>query len=38
MGEIMKAMMSGGPDAMKQFMDDPEAVELLQKLNKVMGV
>ena len=33
MQEIMKTMMSGGPDAMKKYMSDPDAVALLGKVN-----
>ena len=33
MQEIMKAMMSGGPEAMKKYMSDPDAVALLGKVS-----
>ena len=29
--------MSGGPEAIAQFQDDEEAMEILQNLGKVMG-
>ena len=32
MQEIMKSMMSGGPEAMKKYMSDPDAVALLGKV------
>mmetsp|Transcript_18423 Transcript_18423/g.48618 ORF Transcript_18423/g.48618 Transcript_18423/m.48618 type:complete len:148 (-) Transcript_18423:152-595(-) len=35
--EVMKAVMSGGPEAIAQFQDDAEAMEILQNLGKVMG-
>lgn len=36
MQEIMKTMMSGGPDAMKKYMSDPDAVALLGKLSQAI--
>ena len=35
--EVMKAVMSGGPEAVKAFADDPEAQGVLQTLQKTMG-
>ena len=37
MQEIMKAVMSGGPDALKPFMGDPEALKMLQALSDVIN-
>jgi len=37
MQDIMQAVMSGGPDAIKKYMSDPDALLLLQKLSGVMG-
>ena len=37
MQEIMKAVMSGGPDALKPFMGDPEAMKMLQALSEVIN-
>jgi hypothetical protein len=34
--DIMKAVMTGGPDAMKPYMSDPDAMLLLQKLSQAM--
>ena len=33
----MKAVMSGGPDALKPFMGDPEAMKMLQALSEVIN-
>lgn len=37
MQEIMKKVMSGGPDALEDLQKDPATVELLEKLNKAMA-
>ena len=37
MQEIMKAVMTGGPDAAKQYMDDPETRDMLAKVSKITG-
>lgn len=34
--EIMKAVMDGGPDAMRKYMADPDALMLIQKLSTAM--
>jgi hypothetical protein len=33
----MSAVMKGGPEAMKKYLSDPDAVMLLQNLSSVMG-
>jgi hypothetical protein len=37
MQDIMRAVMTGGPEAMKRYLSDPDAIALLQKLSGVMG-
>ena len=37
MQEIMKAVMSGGPDALKPYMGDPDAMKMLQALSEVIN-
>jgi hypothetical protein len=37
MQQIMKAVMTGGPDAFRQFSGDPDAMVLLERLAEVMG-
>lgn len=34
--EMMQAVMSGGPEAMKQYLGDPASMDLLQKLSKAI--
>ena len=36
MQDIMKAVMTGGPDAIKKYLSDPDAILLLQRLTKAM--
>jgi hypothetical protein len=36
MQDIMKTMMTGGPDAIKKYMSDPDAVVLLNKLSSAI--
>ena len=35
--DVMKAVMTGGPDAMREFEADPETKEILAKLQSVLG-
>eukprot|EP01036_Dinobryon_divergens_P022051 gene22051-30285_t len=37
MQDIMKAVMTGGPTAMKKYLSDPDAIALLQRLSKAMA-
>lgn len=37
MQDIMKAVMEGGPEAIKKYMSDPDAIMLLKSLSKTMG-
>eukprot|EP01038_Epipyxis_sp_PR26KG_P014774 gene14774-19855_t len=37
MQDIMKAVMTGGPDGLKKYLSDPDALILLQKLGEIMG-
>ena len=37
MQDIMRAVMTGGPEAMKKYLSDPDAVLLLQNLSSVMS-
>lgn len=37
MQDIMRAVMTGGPEAMKKYLSDPDAVLLLQRLSSVMS-
>ena len=36
MQDIMRTMMTGGPDAVKKYLADPDAVSLLDRLSKAM--
>lgn len=36
MQDIMTSVMRGGPDAMKKYLSDPDAVSLLQRLSSIM--
>lgn len=37
MQDIMSSMMNGGPDAVKKYMADPDALMLLMKLSKALS-
>ena len=37
MQDIMKSVMTGGPDAMKKYMYDPDAIKLLGRLSATIG-
>lgn len=36
MQEIMKAVMGGGPDALKKYMSDPDAIRMLDRLSRAI--
>ena len=37
MQEVMASVMKGGPDAYKEFADDPEVAEMLRKVQGRVG-
>lgn len=37
MGEIMEAVMTGGPDAIKKYLSDPDAMKMLQALSTAIA-